>query len=63
MAKLGKKPIQIPKETTVKVDQGKLTLAGPKGTKEMNINDKIFSAKVSKENFLSLNPLKKEAFV
>ena len=26
----------------------------------MNINDKIFSAKVSKENFLALNPLKKE---
>ena len=60
MSKLGKKPIQIPKETTVKVDQGKLKLTGPKGTRELNINDKIFSAKVSKENFLALSPLKKE---
>ena len=60
MSKLGKKPIQIPKETTVKVDPGKLILTGPKGTKELNINDKIFSTKISKENFLALTPLKKE---
>ena len=49
MSKLGSKPILIPKETTVKVESGKLTLSGPKGKRELNINDKIFSATVSKK--------------
>ena len=52
MSKLGKKPISVPKNTTVKVENGKLTLKGPKGSKELNINDKIFSTSVSKENNL-----------
>ena len=42
MSKLGKKPISIPKGTTVKVDNGELTLTGPKGSRKLNINDKIF---------------------
>ena len=52
MSKLGNKAIQIPKETTVKIGNGKLTLSGPKGTRELDINDKIFSATISKENYL-----------
>ena len=37
MSKLGSKPILIPKETTVKVESGKLTFSGPKGKRELNI--------------------------
>ncbi len=59
MSKLGKKPISVPKNTTIKVENGKLTLKGPKGSKELNINEKIFSASVSKENNLILDLLKK----
>ena len=59
MSKLGTKAIQIPKETTVKISNGKLTLNGPKGTKELTINDKIFSAKISKENSLLIEPTSK----
>ncbi len=59
MSKLGKKPILIPKDTTIKVESGKLILKGPKGSKELSINDKIFSAKVSDDNNLLLNLLKK----
>jgi len=59
MSKLGKKPINIPKDTKVKVENGKLTLTGPKGSKEMNINDKIFTATISKENNLVLSLIKK----
>ena len=48
MSKLGKKPIAIPKDTKVKVESGKLILTGPKGSKELSINDKIFSTTISK---------------
>ena len=47
MSKLGKKPIPIPKDTKVKLESGKLILTGPKGTKELSINDKIFTATVA----------------
>jgi len=59
MSKLGKKPIMLPKDTAVKVENGKLTLTGPKGSKELNINDKIFTTTVSKENSLVLNLIEK----
>ena len=59
MSKLGKKPINIPKGTTVKVENGELTLTGPKGSKKLNINDKIFSTSISKDNNLALNLIKK----
>ncbi len=59
MSKLGKKPISIPKDTKVKVENGKLILTGPKGSKELTINDKIFSATVSEDNNLILKVIKK----
>ena len=59
MSKLGKKPIQIPKDTKVKVESGKLILTGPKGSKELTINDKIFSASLSENNNLILSQIKK----
>ena len=54
MSKLGKKSILIPKDTKVKVDGRKLLMTGPKGSKELSINDKIFTATVSEDNNLSL---------
>ena len=59
MSKLGKKPIQIPKNTTVKVENGKLILTGPKGSKQLSVNDKIFTTSISKDNNLILKLLKK----
>ena len=59
MSKLGKKPISIPKATKVKVERTKLTLTGPKGTKELSINDKIFTATISDDNNLILKLIKK----
>ncbi len=59
MSKLGKKPISIPKETKVKIENGKLTLTGPKGSKELSINDKIFSATLSDNNSLILKLINK----
>ena len=59
MSKLGKKPILIPKDTKITVGSGKLILNGPKGSKEITINEKIFSASVSKENNLVLKLINK----
>ena len=59
MSKLGKKPITIPKDTKVKVESGKLILTGPKGTKELTINDKIFTATVANEKNLIIKLIKK----
>ena len=52
MSKLGKKPISIPKDTKVKVEGEKIILTGPKGTKELDINDKIFSTSISNDNLV-----------
>ena len=59
MSKLGKKPINIPKDTKVKIEGGKLTLTGPKGSRELSINDKIFAASVTDDNNLILKIIKK----
>ena len=54
MSKLGKKPISIPKETKVKVENEKLVMTGPKGSRELTINDKIFTTTVSDDNIINL---------
>ncbi len=59
MSKLGKKPINIPKDTKVKLEGSKLTLTGPKGTRELSLNDKIFSATIDNEESLSLKIINK----
>ena len=59
MSKIGKKPIQIPKDTTIKVESGKLILTGPKGSKKLSLNDKIFTTLISKDNNLILKLIKK----
>tara|TARA_B110000438_G_scaffold261395_1_gene272041 strand:- start:401 stop:940 length:540 start_codon:yes stop_codon:yes gene_type:complete len=59
MSKLGKKPIAIPKDAKLKFEGGKLILSGPKGSKELSLNDKIFSTKISEDNNLILKLIKK----
>ena len=54
MSKLGKKPISIPKDTKVKVESGKLVMTGPKGSRELTINDKIFTTTVSDDSSISI---------
>jgi large subunit ribosomal protein L6 len=59
MSKIGKKNIEIPKESSIKVEGGNLIITGPKGTKKLTINDKIFSSKIN-ENIFNLEPLQKK---
>ena len=59
MSKLGKKPIQIPKDAKIKVGEGKLILTGPKGSKKLSLNDKIFATSISKDNNLILKLIRK----
>ena len=58
MSKIGKKNIIIPKESTIKIEGADLTISGPKGTKKLTINDKIFTSKLNESEF-SLLPLEK----
>ena len=59
MSKIGKKPIQIPKDAKVKVESGELILTGPKGSKKLSLNDKIFTTSITKDNNLILKLIKK----
>ena len=52
MSKIGKKNISIPKDSSIKIEGSDLTITGPKGTKKLTINDKIFSSKLSESEFL-----------
>ena len=59
MSKIGKKNIIIPKESSIKIEGSHLTISGPKGTKKLSINDKIFSSKLKDTEFQIL-PLQKK---
>ena len=59
MSKIGKKNIVIPKESSIKIEGANLTVSGPKGTKTLTINDKIFSSKLN-ENKFEILPLEKK---
>ena len=59
MSKLGKKPITIPQDTKVKLESGKLILTGPKGSRELTINDKIFTTTIADEKSLIIKFIKK----
>ena len=58
MSKIGKKTISIPKDSSVKSENGFITVTGPKGSKKLSINDKIFASKVN-ENEFQITPLDK----
>ena len=59
MSKIGKKNITIPKESSIKIEGGNLTITGPKGTKKLTINDKIFTSKLIESEF-QIKPLEKK---
>ena len=59
MSKLGKKPIVIPKDAKIKLESGRLILTGPKGSKELTLNDKIFSATIADDKNLVLKLINK----
>ena len=59
MSKIGKKNIKIPKDSSIKIEAGSLTISGPKGTKKLSINDKIFSSKLDESKFY-LEPVEKK---
>ena len=59
MSKIGKKNIVIPKDSSIKIEGSDLTISGPKGTKKLTINDKIFSSKLVDSQFQIL-PLEKK---
>ena len=59
MSKIGKKTIVLPKESSIKIDGANLTITGPKGSKTLTINDKIFSSKLVESEF-QLQPLEKK---
>ena len=56
MSKIGKKNIIIPKDSSIKIEGANLTITGPKGTKKLTINDKIFSSSL-KETEFKIQPL------
>ena len=58
MSKIGKKTIVLPKDSSIKVEGSNLTITGPKGTKKLTINDKIFSSK-SVDSGFQIIPLEK----
>ncbi len=60
MSKIGKKNIVIPKESSIKIEGQILTITGPKGSKTLTINDKIFSSTLKENNEFQILPLKKE---
>ena len=59
MSKIGKKNIVIPKESSIKIEGANLTITGPKGTKKLTINEKIFSSKLNESKF-EIKPLVKK---
>ena len=59
MSKIGKKNILLPKESSIKIEGSNLTISGPKGTKKLTINDKIFSSKLN-ENVFLIHPVEKK---
>ena len=60
MSKLGKKPILLPKDSTVKVDNGSLLVSGPKGTQKLIFNENMFSSKINEKNELEISPKNKD---
>ena len=60
MSKIGKKNIIIPKDSSITIEGANLTIKGPKGSKTLTINDKIFSSKLNENNEFEILPLDKK---
>ena len=59
MSKIGKKNIVVPKDSSIKIEGSNLTITGPKGSKKLTINDKIFSSKINESEF-QIKPIDKK---
>ena len=62
MSKIGKKNITIPKDSSIKIEGANLTITGPKGTKKLTINEKIFSSKLNESQFM-IEPKEKKIVI
>jgi large subunit ribosomal protein L6 len=60
MSKIGKKNIILPKDSSIKVEDSSVTITGPKGSKKLNINVKMFSSKTNEKNEFQILPLEKK---
>ena len=60
MSKIGKKNIIVPKDASVKSENGVVTVTGPKGSKTLSINDKIFSMTTNEKNEFNIKPSGKD---
>ena len=60
MSKIGKKNIIVPKDSSVKAENGVIIISGPKGSKKLTINDKIFSTTINEKNEFNIKPLAKD---
>ena len=59
MSKIGKKKILIPKEVNLSINGDSLDIKGPFGSKKINLDTKLFEVNVSKNNELSIKPIRK----
>ncbi len=57
MSKIGKKNIIIPKDSSMKSENGSIIISGPKGSTKLTINDKIFSTKLNEKNEIDISPI------
>ena len=55
-----KKNILLPKDSSIKIEKGLITVTGPKGSKQLSVNDKIFSSKLNEKNEFQILPLNKK---
>jgi|TARA_B110000211_G_scaffold223802_1_gene274140 large subunit ribosomal protein L6 len=60
MSKIGKKNIILPKDSSMKIEGNLITVTGPKGSKNLNIDEKIFSSLVNEKNEIQIKPLEKK---
>tara|TARA_B110000971_G_C19717468_1_gene367050 strand:+ start:13 stop:558 length:546 start_codon:yes stop_codon:yes gene_type:complete len=60
MSKIGKKNITIPKDSSVKSENGLVIVTGPKGSKTLSVSDKIFSMTINENNEFNIKPLAKD---
>jgi len=56
MSKIGNKNILIPKDVNVAVNSGQIDIKGPKGSKKINVDNKLFEIKILESNMLSIQP-------
>ncbi len=59
MSKIGKKNITVPQDSSIKIEGSNLIITGPKGTKKLSVDDKIFSSILNESKF-QIKPIEKK---